>query len=67
MQIGLGDRLGIEQRIGPIGVLDAAGAEDSAVDDEMGDMDPVRRELARQALSEPAQREFAIANGDDFA
>ena len=50
VQIGLGDRLGIEQRLRTVGVLDAAGAADSAVDDEMGDMDAVRRELARQAL-----------------
>ena len=36
-----------------------ARAADAAVDDDMGDMDALRRQFARHALRQAAQREFA--------
>src|SRR5271167_2285338 len=58
-EIGRGDRVGVQHAVGLIRRLDPAGIADRAVDDEVGDMDALRRQLARHALGEAAQRELA--------
>src|SRR5579872_2261688 len=63
MQISLGDGVGIEHRVGPIRRLGPARIADRAVDDEMRDVDCSRRKLARHALGEAAQSEFAHREG----
>src|SRR5690348_8156829 len=53
LQIGLGDRIGIEHPVGAalIGAR-VARAADAAVDDDMPDMDVERLQFAREALCE---------------
>ncbi len=54
-----GNRIGVEHRVRPVGRLSARRAADAAVDDEVRDMDALRRQFARHALRQPAQRELA--------
>src|SRR5207253_5339928 len=64
MEIAVGDRLGIEHRIGPaLGEPGIAGAADPAVDHDVADMDVLRLQLPRQALREAAQGELAHREG----
>src|SRR3954452_3202272 len=49
--ISLGNRVGIERAVGPVGRVRAAGAAHAAVDHEMRDVDALRPEFARRALS----------------
>src|SRR5580704_19411644 len=59
-QIGLGDRVGVEQPVGA--ALVGAGIRlfgDAAVDHDMADMDVLRLQFAGKALREAAQRELA--------
>src|SRR5712692_5475012 len=58
-EIGLGDPVGIERAVRPLVRVRPARAAHPAVDDEMGDMDAFRPELARGALRQTAQGEFA--------
>src|SRR6476619_7269774 len=51
--------IGIEHRIRSVGGLGARGAANAAVDDEMRDVIALRRQFARHALGEAAQRELA--------
>src|SRR5580704_11322412 len=57
--VALRDGVGIEHGSGPVGGLDTRGAADAAVDHEMRDMDALRRQFARHALRQAAQRELA--------
>src|SRR3954463_1029155 len=50
--------VGIEHRVGPVGGFRPRSAADTAVDDEVRDVDALRRQLARHALGEAAQREL---------
>src|SRR5712691_6156124 len=61
VEIGLRDRLRLEHAVGaaPVGARIAARSLDAAIDDEMRDMDVLRRQLARHALGEAAQTELA--------
>ena len=59
MEVVGGDGVGVEQRIGLVRRRGAPGPGDAAVDDEMGDVDSLRREFARHALRQAAQRELA--------
>src|SRR5260221_10677555 len=54
-----GNGIGIEHRIRPVGWLSARGAANAAVDDEMRDVNALRRQFARHALGKAAQRELA--------
>src|SRR6476620_823071 len=54
-----GNRIGIEHRVRPVGRLGANRTANAAVDDEMRDMNALRRQFARHALRQSAQREFA--------
>ena len=65
MQVGLGDGLGPEHVVlaGRSGTRVAARRQDAAVDDEMGDVDVLRRQLPRHALRQPAQAELAHGEG----
>src|SRR5437870_1705666 len=57
LQVGFGDRVGVEEAVGAALVgARVAGSPDAAVDDDVPDMDVVRLQLARQALREAAQR-----------
>src|SRR5689334_23485146 len=60
LEVGGGDGIGVEQavRAAPLGAR-VARLTDGPVDDEMADMDVLRRELAGEALREAAQAEFA--------
>src|SRR5690349_11495001 len=54
-EIAARDRVGVEQRVGPAPrTTRIAGAADCAVDDEMRDVDVLRRELAGEALRKAA-------------
>src|SRR5512143_2667437 len=57
MEIGIGDGVRIESRLA-VRIL-----PDAAIDDEMGDMDVLGRQLARHALCQPPQRELAHREG----
>src|SRR5260221_4885002 len=61
VQIGLRDRRRLEHPVGTARV--AAQALYAAVDDAMGDMDVLRRKLARHALRQAAQPELAHREG----
>src|ERR1700729_48777 len=54
-----GDGIGIEHGIRPVRGLGARGAANAAVYDEMRDVNPLRRQFARHALRQSAQREFS--------
>ena len=62
-QIGRGDRIGIERAIGLVRRLGPRRTADPAVDDEMRHVDALRRQFARQALRQAAQRELAHREG----
>src|SRR5262249_21945186 len=57
--VAQGNSIGIEECIRPVGRIWPRGAADAAVDDEMRDVDALRRQFARYALRQPAQRELA--------
>src|SRR6188472_1738254 len=61
--VAQGNGIGIQHRVRPIGGLAARGAANAAVDDEMRDMNALRRQFARHALRQPAQRELAHREG----
>src|SRR5229473_3062959 len=65
VEILLGDGVGVEQavRAAPAGTRIARLA-DTAVDDEMTDMDVLRRQFAGKALRQPAETELAHGEGD---
>src|SRR6516164_773042 len=63
VQVGLRDGVGVEQGVRRVTGQRAACAADATVDDEMGNVDTLRRELARHALCQPAQRELAHGEG----
>src|SRR5215831_14260322 len=50
LDIGLGDRGGVERRVGPVRRVGPAGAAHAAVDDEVRDMDALRPQFSRRAL-----------------
>src|SRR4029077_14357693 len=57
VQVTLRDLVGQQHGVlAPLGGARVASRLDAAVDDEMRDVDVLRRELARQALREAAQR-----------
>src|ERR1700730_10051262 len=58
-----GNGVGVEQQIRPFFKFGARGAANAAIDDEMRDMNSLRRQFARHALGEPAQREFSHREG----
>src|SRR6266849_8912959 len=58
-----GNGVGVEHRIRPVLRFGARGASKAAVDDEMRDVNSLRRQFARHALGEPAQREFSHREG----
>ena len=53
------NRIGVEESVRPCRVGRPASAADSAVDDEMADMDPLWRQFAGHALSQTAQRKLS--------
>src|SRR5215468_4091396 len=53
------DGVGIEHGVRPVGGFGPRCAADAAVDDEMRDMNALRRQLARHALRQSAERELA--------
>src|ERR1700740_2127863 len=57
--MGGGSHTGVEDAAGPVRGFDSPRIADPAVDDEVADMDALRRELASDTLRETAQREFA--------
>src|SRR5580700_4866605 len=59
LPVGLGDGVGIEETVRVVVRILPAGTADPAVDYEMRDMHPLRRQLARHAGRQPAQRELA--------
>ncbi len=64
VEIGVGDSVGIEHRVGAaIGAARVARPADPAIDHDMADMDVLRLQLARQALREAAQGELAHREG----
>src|SRR5262249_18336530 len=63
VHVAAGDGVGIEQAVWIVRGLGAARALDAAVDHDVSDVDALRRELARHALGETAQRELAHGEG----
>src|SRR5262249_56077425 len=59
LDIGLGDRVGIERAVRAVRRIGMSRTAHAAVDDEMGDMDTFRSQFARGALRQAAQRELA--------
>src|SRR5665213_1568811 len=60
IQIGVGDRVRVEESVGAAFVgARIAILGDAAVDHDVADMDVQRLQFAREALREPAQRELA--------
>src|SRR5580693_5296343 len=57
--IAFRDRVGIEHGVRAIGWVDAGRAADAAINDEMRDVNALRRQFARHALRQSAQRELA--------
>src|SRR3954447_22049071 len=57
--VAQGDRIGIEERVGPVGRIGPGRTADATIDHEMRDMNALRRQLARHALRQPAQRKLA--------
>src|SRR5262249_8918525 len=55
--------VGVERARGRVGRVRPARAPDPAVDHDVSDVDALRRELARHALGEAAQRELAHGEG----
>src|SRR5260370_23931406 len=64
-EVALGDRLGLQHpvRAACAGALVAARRLDTAVDDEMCDVNVLRCKLARHALRQAAQAELAHREG----
>src|ERR1700686_1686733 len=59
-EIGLGDRVGVEQSVGTALVGARIGFfGDAAIDDDVADMDVLWLQLAGEALGQAAQRELA--------
>src|SRR3974377_1801214 len=63
VRVGLRDGVGVEQGVRRITARRAACAAYATVYDEMGNVDTLRRELARHALCQPTQRELAHGEG----
>src|SRR5262249_15621244 len=59
MHVARRDGVGVEQAVGPVRRYRPAFAADAAVDDHVADVNAGRRQLARDALREAAQRELA--------
>src|SRR5215212_5004101 len=63
MKVRAGDRVRIEPGVGCIGRLVPTGVPDRAVDDDVGDVDPLRGKLPGDALSQSTQGELAHREG----
>src|SRR4029078_7795437 len=57
--VARGNGVGVEHRVRPVGGFSARRTADAAVDDEMRDMNALRRQFARHALGQSTQRELA--------
>src|SRR5438445_1222617 len=61
--VTLRDGVGVKHGMRAIRGFGTHRAADAAVDDKMPDVNALRRQLARHALREPAQRELAHRKG----
>src|ERR1700730_18313931 len=59
IEVGLGNRLGIERTVRPVVRVRVPGAANTAVDHEMRDMDPLWPQFSRRALRQATKRELA--------
>src|SRR5690242_5098604 len=57
-EIGLGDRVRGQPAILRLGLLSGRGRSNGAIDDEMRDVDVLRRQFTGHGLGQPAQAEF---------
>ena len=59
IEIALRNGVRIEHAVGLIGRIGPTVAADAAIDDDVSDVNALRRKLARHALRQSAQRELA--------
>src|SRR5579863_4708846 len=58
-EVSLSDGVRVERTVRPVGRIGSPRAANAAVDHDVGNMDALRRKLARQALRQATQGELA--------